>query len=84
MMLSGEAIDPALALARGVIDELRTPGALIERAVELARSRASAPSYASVKAQLRRETFGAWTRSSGWLAPAARRPRRLSESAAGS
>ena len=40
MMLSCEAIDPALALAWGVVDELRPSEALIERAIELAQVRA--------------------------------------------
>ena len=57
LMLSGEAIAPAVALERGVIDELHTREELFARAVQLARSRAAAPSYAAVKVQLRRATL---------------------------
>lgn len=53
LVLSGAIIDPRTAHARGVVDELVPPEALLPRAVEVARERASARSYARVKEQLR-------------------------------
>jgi enoyl-CoA hydratase len=54
LVLSGELIEPAAALARGVLDGLLAPRELVPRAVELARTRAAAVSYAVVKEQLKR------------------------------
>ncbi|MHB8491094.1 MAG: enoyl-CoA hydratase/isomerase family protein [Solirubrobacteraceae bacterium] len=57
LVLSGETIDPRAARARGLVDELVSPGALLQRAVALARMRAAAASYGPVKDQLKRETL---------------------------
>jgi enoyl-CoA hydratase/carnithine racemase len=57
LVLSGERIDPATALERGLVDELVAPPQLIARAVELARSRAAASAYPLVKEQLRAQTL---------------------------
>jgi enoyl-CoA hydratase len=54
LVMSGDLIEPAAALARGMLDELLAPEELVERAVELARARAAAVSYAVVKQQLKR------------------------------
>lgn len=55
LVLSGELVEPRAALARGLIDEVVAPRELLGQAIELARSRASAPSYAVVKDQLKRD-----------------------------
>ena len=57
LVLSGELIDPRTAHARGIIDALVAAEQLLPRAVELARSRAAAASYARVKEQLKGETL---------------------------
>jgi enoyl-CoA hydratase len=57
LVLSGETIGPQAAAAHGLVDELVGPEQMLERAVELARSRAGARSYARVKEQLRHETL---------------------------
>lgn len=57
LVLTGEATDPERAHAQGLIDELAPPEALLDRALELARTRAAAPAYARVKAQLRAEAL---------------------------
>lgn len=57
LVLSGELIPPCTAHARGLVDELVPPGDLLARAVDLARTRAAAPAYARVKAQLKGETL---------------------------
>jgi enoyl-CoA hydratase len=57
LVLSGATIDPRTAYTRGLIDELVAPDALLERSVELARTRARAPSYGRVKQQLKHETL---------------------------
>jgi len=57
LVLSGETTDPRTAHARGLIDELVSPAALLERAVELAGIRAAAASYDRVKEQLKRDTL---------------------------
>ena len=43
--------------ARGLIDELVAAADLLQRAVELARTRAAAASYGPVKDQLKRDTL---------------------------
>jgi enoyl-CoA hydratase/carnithine racemase len=43
IVLSGDPIDPAQALERGIVDEVLPRGELVERAVELAQTRAAAP-----------------------------------------
>lgn len=53
LVLTGEVITPQVAHARGLIDELVPAASLIERAVELARTRAAALSYGRVKKQLK-------------------------------
>lgn len=53
LVLSGELIDPATALAHALVDEVVAPRQLIARAVELARMRSSASAYAVVKEQLK-------------------------------
>lgn len=55
LVLTGEVIGPRTAREHGLIDELVSAGDLIARAVELARTRAAAKSYARVKDQLRRD-----------------------------
>jgi len=55
LVLSGEAISSRTAHEHGLVDELVPADSLVERAVELARSRAAALSYARVKEQLRRD-----------------------------
>lgn len=55
LVLSGELIEPHVARERGLIDEVVAPGELVERALELPRSRAAAVSYAVVKEQLKRQ-----------------------------
>lgn len=55
LVLSGAIIDARTAYARGIVDELVATENLLTRALELARARAAAPSYARVKEQLRRE-----------------------------
>jgi enoyl-CoA hydratase len=55
LVLSGELIEPPAALAEGLVDELLAPAELLTRAVERARARARAVSYAVVKDQLKRE-----------------------------
>ena len=57
LVLSGEIIGPRMAHARGLIDELVAPQDLLERCVELARTRAAARSYWRVKQQLKRDTL---------------------------
>lgn len=57
LVLTGDVINPRTAHARGLIDELVAPEDLLPRAIELARTRAAAPSYARVKAQLRADTL---------------------------
>jgi enoyl-CoA hydratase len=57
LVLSGEMISPRVAHAHGLIDELVAPQGLLERAVDVARTRAAARSYARVKQQLRRDTL---------------------------
>jgi enoyl-CoA hydratase len=56
LVLRGETVDPAEALELGLVDELADPGAVLDRAVELARSLAAVPSrsFALVKSELRR------------------------------
>jgi len=54
LVLSGETIDPGVAYARGLIDELAAPQELLDRAVRLAGERAAAASYAAIKEQLKR------------------------------
>jgi enoyl-CoA hydratase len=56
LVMSGDLIEPGAAHARDLIDEIVAPGELRHRAVELARKRAAAVSYALVKDQLKRET----------------------------
>lgn len=54
LCLTGRALSPQEALARGVLDELCDEGeALLPRALEAARELASLPSYGVVKRQLR-------------------------------
>lgn len=53
LVLTGEIITPRVAHARALIDEIVPPDNLLERAVELARTRAAALSYGRVKQQLR-------------------------------
>ncbi len=53
LVLSGEVIGPRNALARGIVDELVASDELLPRAIDLARARAAATSYARVKHQLR-------------------------------
>ena len=53
LVLSGALMSPQAAHARGLIDELTPQGELLERAVALARTLASARSYATVKQQLK-------------------------------
>ena len=54
LCLTGRALSPQEALARGVLDELCDDGeALLPRALEVARELASLPSYGVVKRQLR-------------------------------
>jgi enoyl-CoA hydratase len=55
LVLSGQAVDPHAARARGLVDEVVAPAQLLERAVALARERAAAASYAVVKEQLKRD-----------------------------
>jgi enoyl-CoA hydratase len=55
LVLSGEAVDPHAARARGLLDEVVAPAQLLERAVALARERAAAASYSVVKEQLKRD-----------------------------
>ncbi len=57
LVLTGQTIDPCTAHAHGLVDELVSPEALLQRAVELARMRAAAASYGRVKDQLKRETL---------------------------
>jgi len=57
LVLTGEIISPQTAHAHGLIDDLVAAEGLVERAVELARLRASARSYARVKQQLKRDTL---------------------------
>jgi len=57
LVLTGEAIKPNTAHARGLVDEIVAPENLLPRALELARLRAAAPSYARVKEQLRGEAL---------------------------
>lgn len=57
LVLSGEPIDPATAWTRGLVDEVVAPQELLEKALELARVRAAAPSYVRVKEQLKREAL---------------------------
>lgn len=54
LVLSGDRFEPGIAHARGLIDALVAPAKLREQAVELARQRAAAASYALVKEQLKR------------------------------
>lgn len=76
LVLSGEVISPRTAHAHGLVDELVPAEDLLARAVELARSRAAAASYARVKEQLRRDVVnrmrtivatGADPMLQGWL-----------------
>ncbi len=53
LVLTGEIINPDMAQAHGLIDEIVAPDKLLSRAVELAGMRAKAPAYARVKAQLK-------------------------------
>jgi len=55
LVLSGEAISPRTAHERGLVDELVPADELLRRAVDMARERAAAASYARVKEQLRRD-----------------------------
>ncbi|MFI5365433.1 MAG: enoyl-CoA hydratase/isomerase family protein [Candidatus Binatia bacterium] len=57
LVLSGDIISPQVAHARGLIDELVAPQDLLQRAVELARTRAAARSYGRVKQQLKHDTL---------------------------
>jgi enoyl-CoA hydratase len=57
LVLSGELIDPTTALARGIVDEILAPHKLVPRAIELARARAAASAYATIKEQLKHETL---------------------------
>jgi enoyl-CoA hydratase len=57
LVLSGEIISPQTAHAYGLIDELVAPQNLLSRAVDLARTRAAARSYARVKEQLKHDTL---------------------------
>jgi enoyl-CoA hydratase len=51
LVLGGETFSPGVAVARGLLDEVVAPEALIARAMELARTRA--PAYVAVKRQLK-------------------------------
>lgn len=53
LCLTGRVIGPVEARERGILDELTEPEDLIVRATEVARTLASHPAYALVKAQLR-------------------------------
>jgi len=57
LVLSGEIINPQTAHAHSLIDELVAPQHLLSRAVDLARTRAAARSYARVKEQLKHDTL---------------------------
>jgi enoyl-CoA hydratase len=57
LVLTGQIISPRMAHAHGLIDELVAPHDLLQRAVELARTRAAARSYGRVKHQLKRDTL---------------------------
>jgi len=57
LVMSGALIEPADALAARLVDDVVAPHELIARAVELARDRASAPAYALVKEQLKRDAL---------------------------
>jgi enoyl-CoA hydratase len=57
LVLSGEIIRPQTAHAHGLIDALVAPQELVSRAVDLARTRAAARSYARVKEQLKHDTL---------------------------
>src|SRR5574337_84405 len=57
LVLTGAVIGPHAARAHGLIDEVVAPSVLLEHAVEVARTRASARSYARVKAQLKGEVL---------------------------
>jgi enoyl-CoA hydratase len=54
LVLSGDLISPHATEARGLVDDVVAPGELLDRAVELARTRAAGASYAVVKEQLKR------------------------------
>jgi enoyl-CoA hydratase len=53
VLLAGEITSPMAAHARGVVDELVAPNAVLPRAIELARERAALPGYIRVKRQLK-------------------------------
>jgi enoyl-CoA hydratase len=59
LILGGALVDPPRALELGLVDELADPGALMTRALAVARELASSPAdtYARVKEQLRGEVI---------------------------
>jgi hypothetical protein len=56
LVLSGEIISSHAAQVRGLLDDVVAHQELLDRAVELARLRAAAPSYPQVKDQLKHDT----------------------------
>lgn len=57
LVLSGEIISSHAAQVRGLLDDVVAHQELLDRAVELARLRAAAPSYPQVKDQLKHDTL---------------------------
>ncbi len=53
LTLTGDALDPARALALGVVDEVVPPEEVLPRALERAAMLSALPGYARIKAQLR-------------------------------
>ena len=55
MLLGAEQFGPDEAVAKGILDELREPGEVLERAIEAARQRSQMPAvtYGRIKRQLR-------------------------------
>lgn len=57
LVLTGDIISPRTAHAQGLIDELVPPQDLLQRSIELARTRAAALSYGRVKQQLKHDAL---------------------------
>ncbi len=55
MLLGAEQFGPEEAVAKGILDELRDPDEVLERAIEAARERSRMPAvaYGRIKQQLR-------------------------------
>ncbi len=72
MVLTGESVPPARALAMGLVDEICAPEELSVRSLALARSLADkpGPTYAGIKATIRKATAHDASDGGALLAPA--------------